>query len=194
MSAEYDPLKLPEYDQFLESISPLALEVSVSEIHGTLCGYLSAGADKQGESYIRALLKHKKDAATRNALLSLFSVFTISQQQLSNSLNFDFQLLLPSDDYSLRDRAQAFSQWCEGFKQGLTFAGVVGADYQEEDAQEALQHLHEFSQLDYESLEVSEEDEQALIEVIEYTRMAVLRLHTDLLTNQKKQSDSSTTH
>ncbi|HGE4920333.1 TPA: UPF0149 family protein [Legionella pneumophila] len=193
MSLDNDSLHLPEYDDFVQSISVLALTMSGSELHGIMCGYLCAGADSQGEAYIRALLNNRKDEQSRNALLSLFSVFSISQQQINN-FDFEFQMLLPDDDESLVIRAQAFSEWCEGFTQGLTIAGVGMEQFYEEESQDALQHLIEFAELDCESLEVGEEDERALMEVSEYTRMAVLRLHSDLVLHERELGDSGTTH
>ncbi|HAT7846038.1 TPA: UPF0149 family protein [Legionella pneumophila] len=193
MSLDNDSLHLPKYDDFVQSISVLALTMSGSELHGIMCGYLCAGADSQGEAYIRALLNNKKDEQSRNALLSMFSVFSISQQQMNN-FDFEFEMLLPDDDESLITRAQAFSEWCEGFTQGLTIAGVGMEQFYEEESQDALQHLIEFAELDCELLEVGEEDERALMEVSEYTRMAVLRLHSDLVLHERELGDSGTTH
>ncbi|HFE6329584.1 TPA: UPF0149 family protein [Legionella pneumophila] len=193
MSLDNDSLHLPKYDDFVQSISVLALTMSGSELHGIMCGYLCAGADSQGEAYIRALLNNKKDEQSRNALLSMFSIFSISQQQMNN-FDFEFEMLLPDDDESLVTRAQAFSEWCEGFTQGLTIAGVGMEQFYEEESQDALQHLMEFAELDCESLEVGEEDERALMEVSEYTRMAVLRLHSDLVLHERELGDSGTTH
>ncbi|WP_407656416.1 UPF0149 family protein [Legionella septentrionalis] len=173
-------LHLPDYQLFLDAIAPLALPISPSELHGIICGFLCAGELQKGETYLRTLLLHKSNESTRAALSIIFEVFTISQQQIGN-FDFEFQLMLPDDETPLRDRAQAFGEWCSGFMQGLRMSGVDVNQLQEEDAQDALQHLAEFSQLDYESLHVDEEDEQALLEVSEYARLAVLRIYNDLL-------------
>ncbi len=193
MSTNTMLLQLPEYQTFVDSIAELELPLSASELHGVLCGYLSAGANREGETYIRTLMTNKNDTSTRVAELSLFSIYTVSQQQLSN-LGFEFQLLLPNERESLFVRAQAFSEWCEGFTQGITMAGVDYNHLQDEDAQEAIQHLIEFSQLDCQSLQVDDEDERALMEVCEYARMAVLHIHSDLQTSQSEKDGSQTTH
>lgn len=174
--------RLPNYQAFSDRIGVLNLPVSASELHGVMCGYLCAGAEKAGESYLRALTFHKKEEGVRDAQMALFQVYTLSQQQI-NALDFEFQLLLPDDEQPLSERAEAFSQWCEGFTQGLTMAGIDMESFEEE-SQETLQHIYEFAELDCETLDISEEDESALMEVSEYTRMAVLRLHSDILTNQ----------
>ncbi|KTC94076.1 UPF0149 family protein [Legionella erythra] len=180
MRVENHLTKLPDYQAFSETIAALALPISSSELHGMMCGYLCARASRQGEAYLRALtVNSKRDEATRAAAMALFSVYALSEQQI-NALDFEFQLLLPEDHEPLLYRAQAFSEWCEGFIQGMTLAGVGFDQFTEDDSQDTLQHITEFAELDYESLDVDEEDEKALMEVSEYTRMAVLRLHSDL--------------
>ena len=74
---------------------------------------------------------------------------------------------------------------------------MAGVDYnhlQDEDAQEAIQHLIEFAHLDYQSLKVDDEDERALMEVCEYARMAVLHIHSDLQASKLERDNSETTH
>lgn len=193
MSVENKHLSLPDYDGFVDVLSYLSLPASASSLHGMMCGYLCAGADSQGEAYIRALLNNKKDEESRNAALAMFEVFSISQQQISN-FDFEFEMMLPDDQDSLRERALAFSEWCEGFIQALTLTGVSMDEFYEEDAQDAMQHMIEFAELDCDTLDVDEEDERALMEVSEYARMAVIRLHGDLKLNEKERGDSDTTH
>lgn len=185
-------LKLPSYFDFAHAISGLNLPISCSELHGVLCGYLAANGQRQGESYLRALLAKRESGAAREATLALFDVFAISQQQLAQ-LGFEFELMLPNDDAMLNIRAQAFSEWCEGFTQGLTLTGVDFDKLHSEEAQDAIQHITEFAQLDYEAVRVNEEDEKALLEVIEYTRMAVLTIHADVQA-QISSDGQGTTH
>lgn len=193
MSAEDNRLHLPDYDEFNESIATLALDISASELHGIMCGYLCAGADSQGEAYLRALSGNKKDQSSRTAALAMFAVFSISQQQIIN-FDFDFELLLLEDESPLIDRARAFSEWCKGFVHGLSMLSIGVEQFYEEEAQDAMQHLMEFAELDCDSLDVDEEDERALMEVSEYARMAVIRLHSDLVMNKRKLGGSETTH
>ena len=185
MAQETNALHLPPYDDFVEVISALSLNTSGSGLHGMMCGFLCAGADTQGEAYLRALSDNKKGEAARLALLALFSVYSISQQHISN-FDFEFALLLPDDYQPLPERAQAFSEWCEGFIQGLTSAGVGTEQFYEEEAIEALGHISDFADLDFDGLDIDEGDEKAFMEVSEYARMAVLRLHSDLVANQRE--------
>lgn len=193
MSAMSVSSHLPGYQRFIDSISPLALPISGSELHGMMCGYLCAGAIHKGEEYLRALMLNKKDELTKAAILALFDVYAVSHQQIVN-LDFDFQLLLPDDDEPLPIRAQAFSEWCEGFTQGLYMTGINMDQIEEEEVQEAIEHIAEFAQLDYGSLQISEEDETALMEVSEYARMAVLRIYGDLSKNNQHQDSEKKAH
>lgn len=185
--------KLPNYLNFSHAIASLNLPISCSELHGVLCGYLAANGQRAGETYLRAILSKRDKDQTRQAALALFDVYTISQQQLSQ-MGFEFELLLPDDDAALSARAQAFSEWCEGFTQGLTVTGIDVDKLDNEETQDAIQHITEFAQLDYEALQVNEADERALSEVIEYTRMAVLSIHADLQTTDQNIGGQSTKH
>ncbi|STX49982.1 Putative conserved exported protein precursor [Legionella busanensis] len=179
MSAETNLARLPTYQEFVNKIAILSLPISSSELHGIICGYLCAGAAEKAESYLQALtLQNKKDEFTRAAAMAIFDAYTVTQQQIIN-IDFTFQLLLPDEESPLIYRAQAFSQWCEGFTQGITLSGINYELLDEEDSREALQHIVEFAQLDYNNVDVSEEDEKALVDISEYTRMAVLRLSED---------------
>jgi uncharacterized protein YgfB (UPF0149 family) len=193
MPEEDNQLHLPDYTGFIESIAALDLDISGSELHGLMCGYLCAGADSQGEAYLRALAGNKKDQPSRAAILSLFAVFSISQQQIAH-FDFEFELLIPDAEVSLIERAKAFSEWCKGFTEGLSMVGVSITQCHEEEAQDALQHLMEFAELDCDSLDVDEGDEKALMEVSEYARMAVAELHSDLVLNKKGRGGSEVTH
>jgi uncharacterized protein len=167
------------------------LPISVSELHGLICGYVCAGLDSAGETYLRTLLSSFPKEKSREAMKALFELFTLSQQQMSSG-DFAFYMLLPDDEESLPERAKAFSEWCEGFTQGITLSGIRYEDLEDDETKEALHHISEFAQLDYEAMKVSESDEKAFLEVSEYTRMAVIQLHDTLLIVQGNKD--KTTH
>lgn len=194
MTMPNDSLLLPPYQPFVDSLEMLALPFSGSELHGIMCGYLAAGAAREGIAYLRTLIPNPNDPAVRVATLAIFELYTITQQQIEN-FGFEFQLLLVADDEPLVRRAQSFSDWCEGFIQGMRMAGVDYNELEDDDTQDALQYITEFADVDYQSLHVDkEEDERALTEITEYTRMAVLHIHSDLQTNQPNRHDGETAH
>lgn len=193
MSTIKDPLQLPPYQSFVDSIAILDLPFSGSELHGIMCGYLSTGAAREGIAYLGTLIPNQNDPAMRPATLAIFAVYAVAQQQIE-APGFEFQLLLLDDDEPLDRRARSFSDWCEGFTQGIRMAGVDYNELEDEDTQNALEHITEFADLDHQSLEIDEDDERALTEIIEYTRMAVLHLHSDFQANRADRDDSETVH
>ncbi len=183
-------IQLLSFRSFHEAVAPLDLPISESELHGVMCGYLVAGSSQLGESYLRALMLKKNESIAREAARALFAVYAVTEQQLGN-LGFELELMLPDDDMPLYDRARAFSEWCEGFSQGMTVAGVNFSVLQGEEAQEAVQHITEFANLDYDEVDVGEEDERALVEVIEYTRVAVLHIYCDIRKDSSKSTETA---
>lgn len=193
MPTTHDSLHLPLYQTFVDSIANLALPFSGSELHGIMCGYLSAGAAREGIAYLGTLIPDLKDPSTRPATLAIFELYAVSQQQIE-CLGFEFQLLLLDEHESLERRAQSFTDWCEGFTQGIRMANVDYNALEDEDTQDALQHITEFADMDLQSLQVEEEDERALTDIVEYTRMAVLHIHSDLQANRQNRDDDETAH
>lgn len=193
MPTTCDALKLPLYQTFVDSIAVLSLPFSGSELHGIMCGYLSAGAAREGMVYLRTLVANLNDPEMKSAILALFQVYTVSQHQIE-SFGFELQLLLLDEDEPLERRGQSFSDWCEGFTQGFRMAGVDYHDLEDDDTQDALQHISEFADMDYQSLHLDEESERALAEITEYTRMAVLHIHSDLQANRTDKDDAETEH
>lgn len=179
MSGYIQDLQLPAYDQIQSGIQPLNLPLSVSELHGLICGYICADSKSQAEAYLRTLIASTHQIDCKEASALLFTCYSISLH-LIEAFDFSFQLLIPDEEASLLERAQAFSDWCEGFTQGLTLSNKGYEHFHDKEAQDALSHIEEFAQLDPDSLMMDEEDELALVEIQEYTRLAVLRLYGDL--------------
>ena len=193
MPTTNDAQHLPNYQTFVDSIAILALPFSGSELHGIMCGYLSTGATREGIAYLGTLIPNLKDPSTRPAALAIFQLYSVTQQQIE-SPGFEFQLLLVDEHDDLIRRAQSFTDWCEGFTQGIRMAGVDYNMLEDDDTQDALQHITEFADMDFQSLHVEEEDERALTEITEYTRMAVLHIHSDLQVNRSERDDGETAH
>ncbi len=195
MSTKPNAQILPLYQTFIDSIAPLAIPFSGSELHGIMCGYLATGAISEGVAYLRTLISDLNDPVTRPATIALFQLFTITQQQIEG-LGFEFQLLLVDEQDSLERRALSFSDWCEGFIHGIQMTSVDYNELDDEDTQDALQHITEFSNLDYHELQFEEDNEHALLDITEYTRMAVLHIHSDSQMNPRKphHSDNKTAH
>ncbi len=140
---------------------------------------MCVGANDEAAAYIQALIEDKDLASFESEIRALVNLLTVVHRQLS-TLTFDFHLLLPDDDASLAQRAKAMSYWCHGFSDSFLESGTDVSRFKTEEAKDAFYHITEVSQLDYDSLSISEADEKSFVELYEYIRMAVLMMFTEL--------------
>ncbi|MBB71177.1 MAG: hypothetical protein CMF50_02110 [Legionellales bacterium] len=188
---------LPPYDDVSWALRHASDVASPSESHGLLCGLFCTGAAGRMDGITWA----KSAAAAANSenqtcddeqIGILEELFNATQAKLT-SMEFDFELLLPDDESGLEMRASELGSWCLGFVTGLALGGLeigVNDSHHDEDTREALQRLAEISYIEYEDLDVSEEDEQAFAEVVEYVRMAVLMVFASLTGQESALSQS----
>jgi uncharacterized protein YgfB (UPF0149 family) len=167
----------PDYDQVSERLSDSPLHPTASEAHGILSGLLCGGARAASQVWMEELFvavgaSEVPDADTREVLRAVAD----HTRERIESPELDFSLLLPDDQRSLRERALALYDWARGFVYGL---GVAGLKQEELSAQEreALSDLAEITRLDLDALDEGEENEQALTELQEFVRVAVLLLY-----------------
>lgn len=152
----------------------LGLGVDASELHGALCGWL-AGGGEDGPRWLAAVLADQALPAVQ-AGGALDALREVSAAQLEDR-SFGFDLLLPEADAPLGERAEALFEWCRGFLGGFGLAAGAQPPLSE-DGSEALADLARLAQASAESGE-DEEDEDALAEIEEFVRVAVLLLHGD---------------
>ncbi|MBS0358054.1 MAG: YecA family protein [Proteobacteria bacterium] len=181
-------IKMPTYQEVTSALSGVS-DVSASYSHGLLCGFICAESRSPGGSWIESLLGivDSKDKKAENAKKILIELYHASFQQI-HEMAFDFNLLLPDDDDSLSLRAEELGAWCEGFMVGLGLGGLTIQDGASKETRDALFHFSEISKIDYENLTISETDEKAYTEVVEYTRLAVLSVYYELAKQQKLES------
>ncbi len=174
-----------QYDEWADLLLKLQAIVSPAELQGMLCGRLSGGQRLSPTEWLRAAIEFMDlvdsdletalDEESRGALLALYEECLANLSDYSRTLN----LLLPPDEVTLRQRIDALAGWCEGFLHGLGASGLEGSSQLPPDVVEALRDLAQISQatLDEEELE---ENEFYYTELVEYVRVAVLTLFTEL--------------
>ena len=161
-------------------------------MHGAISGFLCVGANDEAAAYVQELIEDKDVATFEADIRALVNLLTVVHKQLA-TLTFDFQLLLPDDEAELSQRAKAMSYWCHGFSDSFLESGTDIDKFKTEEAKDAFYHITEVSQLDYDSLSISEDDEKAFMELYEYIRMAVLMMHTELQGKESGKPEEGTT-
>ncbi len=186
-------MTMPHYQKVNNLFSLSDHLPSAAEAHGLICGFICAGNRLDGKSWLDPILGAAQGVAKElieNCKLILLELYEISSIKLQ-SFEFDFELLLPEDEESLQYRAEALSHWCQGFIIALNRAGVTEVEMRTQDAKDALTHILEISKLNYETIDISEKDEQAYTEVMEYVRMAVLMVYAEIAVEQEMRGSTS---
>jgi uncharacterized protein YgfB (UPF0149 family) len=150
------------------------LASSPSELHGALCGWLAGGGASIREWPAKVLAD---DAVPTPAEGSALDELRLASASQLDDRSFDFALLLPDADASLAERSGALFDWCRGFLGAFGLAAGAEPKLSEE-GQEALADLARLAAAQAQD-EGDEDDEEALVEIEEFVRVAVLLLHGD---------------
>jgi len=162
------PISYQELDNHLTAPE---LGPSAAEAHGILCALLCSGTPQAVESWIAELLgdTDTDGRSTHECRHSLQGLAPHTQARITGP-RLDFMPLLP-DDLGLYD-------WSRGFLYSL---GVAGPDIDRlpKPAREACNDFVAIPHLDLRDLEVSEANEQALMELTEFVRVATLVVYQE---------------
>jgi uncharacterized protein YgfB (UPF0149 family) len=166
---------LPGYAELAAELNAREAGIDPAELHGSLCGWLAGGGAHDRAGWLAAVMA--------DPLLSspdddgpLDRLYRASVQQLE-STEFEFELLLPDEETPVSERGDALLAWGRGFLGGFGLAAGESPPLSEESG-EALADLARItsSELAYEDPEA---DEEALGEVAEFVRVAVMLVHSD---------------
>lgn len=149
--------------------------MGASELHGALGGWLAGGGANGADWLARVTADPQQPAPDAGSPLD--ALRRASAQQLDDR-DFAFELLLPGAEATLPERAGALFDWCRGFLGGFGLATGARPPLSEE-GEEALADLARLAQAAPEQGDDEAEDEDALAEIEEFVRVAVLLLHGD---------------
>jgi yecA family protein len=148
--------------------------MTAGEAHGMATALLCVDDSIESVLWLSELLQDSSSIfdEQKEILLNLFE----QTRELIAADDFTFELLLPDDDSPLPEQAEAVKTWCQGFVYG------IGLHYEEQklpgDSREIVKDIIEFSKLDSDI--EGEEDENSLVEIIEYLRMSVPLMKEEL--------------
>ena len=170
------------FEQLEDLFYQLKIKASPSGFHGFLCGRLSCGAVQMEDlvnSSTQWLGLEEEAAEAAFSTLEAFYEATLSDLQ---DISFLFKPLLPDDELPLAERLIAVGEWCSNYLSGL--GEGMGAEFEaSEDGKEALQDIAAIGQIstDFEGdEEQQEDDERDYLELVEYVRVAVQLVFSDL--------------
>lgn len=161
-------------------LTRLDADMGASEAHGIASGMLCVDVRADIGNWLRELQADGADVDEEDREM-LDQLFEQTRKLLHDeSDSFEFDLLLADDDEPLTEQAESLRSWCQGF--------LFGIGYQHNtsnwpgDSDEILQDMIEFTKIDSEISD--DEDENALAEIREYLRAAVVTVKEQFADNQ----------
>src|SRR5690606_21375985 len=168
------PPALPPLQEVETASRERELGAGASELHGGLCGWLAGGGSDAPDWLARVLVDPDIEPVAPGDPLDRLREASVSQLE---DREFGFELLLPDGEATLYERSAALFDWCRGFVGAFGLAAGATPPLSDE-GQEALADLVRLAGAAPEE-GGDEEDEDALAEIEEYVRVAVLLLHGD---------------
>jgi uncharacterized protein YgfB (UPF0149 family) len=167
------------YDEFERVLRHARALPEPAEAHGTLAGALCSSRDYGLMEWLREILP--EDSPEDDALQSsvLQNVYNSMVSTLAGS-DADFEPLLPDDESPLTLRADALSQWCQGFLYGLGSGTTPDPENVSIEAGEIIRDFTEITHVGVDANEENEENEVAYAEVVEFVRVGVQLLFAEL--------------
>lgn len=180
MSLENVPVDLPDFELIANMFVEEGVKVvSPAELHGLIAGHLAAGARLQPTVLLQTAceLMDINSLSQESSKVTLVNLYSGTCNALE-SLDLEFELLLPDDDNEISVRAESLGRWCQSFLSGFGLYGKHTDASLSQESKETLNDLGQIAQISSE-LEELDENESDLMEVQEYVRMAVLMLFTE---------------
>jgi len=186
-----------DYDYINDCIENAGLTMVTSECHGNACGVLCSQTGMHPNDWFDSLVAAQDVSVDHIELLSdlLKSLYQTSEQFLNN-IDFEFELFLPDDEATIRDRLDALGEWCSGFLLGLSVGGITDVKSLPEEISAFLDDCLEIARVGNSELNNSEDDETSYTELVEYVRMGVITMFEEVyqLTHTNSKSDKPTAH
>lgn len=165
---------LPPLQDVEAACTALGLGVAAPELHGSLCGWIAGGAVASDAWLGEVLVDPGLPRPEPGSVLARLRTVTVAQLE---DRSFGFMLLMPSESAALSDRSGALFDWCRGFVGAFGLASGQAPPLSEEGS-EALVDLVKLSRASAQD-EGDQDDEDALVEIEEFVRVAALLLHGD---------------
>lgn len=162
-------MSLPAWEEVESILAELDAPTGPAGCHGLLCGLLCARAAGPATLWLREAMERTPEAPPPPPLDELFRE---TSRQLDDE-TFGFELMLPSDEAPLAERAAALAAWCTSFAYGIGASGVAESSLSTESA-EFLADVTEIARAEPDGDTPSEADEEAYAEIVEYLRVGVL--------------------
>ncbi|MFK8018810.1 MAG: UPF0149 family protein [Pseudomonadales bacterium] len=192
---DLDAYDLLDHEDLHALIETIRGAVGAAELHGMLTAELcAAGVSADPEPMLTECLRFLgEDIEVGTADRDELRAVMMQTQQALEDVEMSFSMLLPDDDAEITLRAGALAQWCQGFMYGFAVAekkhGLSLS--QREDVAEVLQDFAAISQVDADATEEEAANEEDLMHLTEYVRVAALNIYAQCAAHEGPDFGSS---
>ena len=164
-----------DYDELDTLLTGVNADPGAAECHGFLCGQICVAGFPDTQVWHEYLDARSEDDGRVQDCYARIHALVTEVRAVIASPDFDFRLLLPEDDTPLSWRVDALGKWCQGFLNGFGLEEDIQSVSLDEPSRELIE---DFARICHVGLDQDEayENEQALVELIEYVRVGVMTL------------------
>ena len=112
-----------DWDAISRILSDHNTEIGVPEFHGLMTGCLCANINSTSDVRM-GLYQDRLEATIDTSEIDILEkLYVDTRESLDEFSDFEFRVLVPTDDMPIAERSLALSHWCSGFLSGFGSAG-----------------------------------------------------------------------
>jgi len=177
---------MQNYEQLNEMLIASGAGFHASECHGFLCALVCGNGQVQEQKIREYFLLDSDEIVNADECFSHLKALAEDIEVKMYSSDLDLELLLADEDDALAERGRSLAEWCHGFMSGMGLSGVKDEQIPSE-SQELIGDFYKIANLDADNENDKDDSDQendfALMELIEYVRMGTIYIFEDLQGN-----------
>ena len=171
---------MSSFENLSNELNSHSIDLHAAELHGMLVGYACGARDESGINRL-ALYENWLGVQPPSTLVTILeSAYSAAIDNLDEFADFEFRMLMPTEEVLIYERVAAVALWCSGFLCGLGESGK-SINGLKGDVAEALTDLARVAAMTDEVPE-GEENEEDLAEIEEFVRVSVLLIFAEIHT------------
>jgi len=175
MTTESNQFLAKDHPQLTAQLAIYGIEATASEVHGIACGLVCANTAMSTMLWPKLIRDPSEADEELPTTLdqNLGSLMETLRQQLV-SPEFEFAIMLPTDDSPAEERLGGLAEWCQGYSLGFFVENERAIETLPGDSAEILRDIIEIAGADQEiDPDDLEEADRFLVEIEEYLRVGV---------------------
>ncbi len=174
---------IQNFEQLNEILITSGVGFHAPECHGFLCALVCGNGQVQEQKIREYFLLDNDGTANPDECFNRLKALAKDIEIKMRSPDLDLQLLLADEDEALAEQSRSLAKWCQGFMSGMGLSGVKDEQIPSE-SQELINDFYKIANLDADNGDsLDQENDLALMELIEYVRIGTIYIFEDLQGN-----------